>query len=513
MKHNRKRGISLVELVIVMVLMSLVVTICVSLISLTVKGVTSADQNLNTAMADADFAAKVSEAVRKSTTSFTIPHDSFNEIGTEGQPYLTWTREWSYLGLLDHVHIPAGASRTGKEISDAAALVYLEWIGDRLPDAGVYDLNVVNIIDRRDDGNGVFIQHIIAHDFTDLSGIEHHYRLIFEPTDASLKAPQSVRWTLNTTADYGQDMGVNTFETMIQALNAVQVVYQGSASNPAVALAFRSDFMPTSGTVTVRGTVVMLLDVSGSMTASRMETLKDNAIGFVEMLSEFADLNVLLVPFSGFAVTPGNYNAALVSDPGFEPCKEFVKASQVEELSNTVLSLQASGNTNLGDGFRYAFVKLREAEFQGQIGNDPIFIVVLTDGAVNCYTAPKSDVNAFYYPANLEDHVFAGDANYSRTIASKSVTAKGRQYMSYWAEAIIDEFTWTARGNEIDSRLWTVCASMYSGMSTADKNALRDAGFVVSDVDLTDPDVFREFFLSIINQIKNVMWAYEGPKT
>lgn len=471
MKPNRRKGLSLIELVLVMVLMSMVIALCVSLISLTVKGVTSSDQILTTAMSDAEFAAKVNDAIRKSTTSFTIPHDSFNEIGADGQPNLTWTAQWSYLGLLDHVHIPAGASRTGREISDASALVFLEWIGDRYPEAGEYDTNVVNIIDRRDDGNGVFIEHIIAHDYTDLSGVRHHYQLVFEPTDASLKAPQAITWRLTATADYGEDQGVTSFETMMQAVNAVQVVYQGSAANPAVALAFRSDFKPTDGQVVVtenrvKGTVCLLLDCSGSMTSNkvngvmRMDIMKEAAKNFIHQLAQNPDLNMLLAPYGTVVFdmdyltgTSGICQKALVTTgvpeggslpSTWRPCMNIVNISENEEwLIQTIESLVGTGSTNTGDGMRYIWYKLSEdaASAASLVGDDSIMVISLSDGEMcewcmdpivtriyksnatggddqvganitstyyAAVTLARHQNQPYYFPANYQDHYFYG---------------------------------------------------------------------------------------------------------
>ncbi len=461
MKHSRRKGLSLIELVLVMVLMSMVIALCVSLISLTVKGVTSSEQILNTAMADAEFAAKVNDAIRKSTTSFTIPHDSFNEIGADGQPNLTWTKEWSYLGLLDHVTVKPGASRTGELIEDTRALVYIEWIGDRYPEPGEYDENVVNIIDRRDDNNnGVFIEHVIAHDYTDLSGVQHHYQLIFEPTDATLNAPQAITWRLTATADYGDDQGVTSFETMMQALNAVQVVYQGSAANPAVALAFRSDFKPTDGNVVVtenrvKGTICLLLDCSGSMTSGkvggvmRMDIMKDAAKNFIRQLAVNPDLNLLIAPYGTYAyeyytgceiikssqiVTGG----AVGSD--WVPCLDIVNVADNEDwLIQTIESLVGYGNTNTGDGMRRIWYKLQEDAHSGAslVGNDPIMVISLSDGAMCEYTiqptvtrtyksnAPnwQTDIGTYfstsytnlnktapyYFPTDYSQHFFYGD--------------------------------------------------------------------------------------------------------
>ncbi len=470
MKHSRRKGLSLIELVLVMVLMSMVIALCVSLISLTVKGVTSADQILTTAMADAEFAAKVNDAIRKSTTSFTIPHDSFNEIGADGQPNLTWTKGWSYLGLLDHVKVKAGASRTGEEIQDTRALVYIEWIGDRYPEPGEYDENVVNIIDRRNDNNnGVFIEHVIAHDYMDLSGVQHHYQLIFEPTDATLNAPQAITWRLTATADYGDDQGVTSFETMMQALNAVQVVYQGSAANPAVALAFRSDFKPTEGNVVVtenrvKGTICLLLDCSGSMTSGkvdgvmRMDIMKDAAKNFIHQLAVNPDLNMLLAPYGTVVydkdyASTGYINKAQITTgvpaggsvaSTWKPCLDIVNISQNEEwLVQTIESLVGTGNTNTGDGMRYIWYKLSEdaASVASLVGDDSIMVISLSDGEmcewcmdpivtrtyksnatggddlVGAHIKSTSYASVavathqnqpYYFPANYQDHYFNG---------------------------------------------------------------------------------------------------------
>ena len=264
----------MVELVIALLLMSFIVFLTGSLVNLGSKGFVGTETTLNIIREETAFASKLNEAIQKSTVSFTVPEESFNDTNK-------LTQGWNYLGVMDDVRIPAAASRTGKEIDSAQALVYIEYVGDDAPVRVPSDCNVIHNAD------GYFLQKIIAHAFTDSFGVEYSYTLKFEPTDPTNAAAQSIIYKFSSDASKdGAPVGSGTdldIDSMLTCLNAIQIVYKGSESNPAVALAFRGDFLPTwsaqqASTSKPAATVVMVLDTSGSMNSGFSDTTRANAL-------------------------------------------------------------------------------------------------------------------------------------------------------------------------------------------------------------------------------------------
>ncbi len=504
MKKRERRGFSLVELCIVLAVMSLVVMLSVSLLSLSMRGFTASRQMMDVAMQDADFAARICTAVRKSGTSFTIPERSFTEDKL--------TAGWNYLGLMHDVRIPASASRTGQEISSADALVYIEYAGDLEP-SGLPDNAVV-----LHTADGYFIQYIIGHNYTDSVGVTHTYSLVFTPTDPENHAAQTISYSFRTSSGEEDRTGV-AIETVLEAVNAIQVVYQGSASNPAMAIAFRSDFIPTlsAGAISsskLRGTVILVLDVSSSMTAtsggqSRISVLKSTAKAFIDELSENNELNILITVFSGFANKLTDFDSRVCPSP----CLTLANAyDDHDRLIKTIDGVKTAQYTNLGDGLRVVY---HELEKHPEIMEDPIFLLVLTDGEVNASTCVKKASSGgwgywggynqvsygesdFYYGSDT----YTGSSFENRYVCNYQSTATlGRKYFQYFGRLINDKY-----------QPQTYLVSMYSGMSDGDKRALQQVFTSSEAFDASSLTQFTEVFEQINQNIASAMWAFEGPR-
>ena len=511
MKLKKKKGFSLVELCIVLVVMSLIATLSVSLLSVSVRGFNASRQMMDVTMQDADFASRICSAVRESGTAFTIPEQSFTEDKL--------TAGWNYLGLMHGVDIPAEMSRTGRAVEDADALVYIEYAGDTPPATLPQNSVLLHTAD------GYFIQTIIGHSYTDVSGVVHDYSLVFSPTDPSNRAAQTLSYSFSSTTsrDGVETAGGNSIETLLEAVNAIQVVYQGSAVNPATAIAFRSDFLPTLSANSVssnqvRGTVIMVLDVSSSMTAtngseSRISTLKSTARSFVEELSKNNELNILITIFAGFANKSTDFDTRICPNP----CTTLANAfEERDRLMATIDSIKTSQYTNLGDGLRVVYHELNR---HPEVANDPIFLLVLTDGEVNTSTCvKKSSGGGGWYGYGygygsygvtytqsdfyLGEDIYNGSSFENKYVCNYQSDAKlGRQYYQYFGGLINEKYAPK-----------TYLISMYNGMSRADKQALQ-AVFTESEAfDASTLTQFTEVFEQINQNISASMWAFEGPR-
>ncbi len=509
MKRKARKGFSLVEICIVLVVMSMIATLSVALLSQSVRGFNASRQMMDVTMQDADFASRICTAVRESGTAFTIPEQSFTEDKL--------TAGWNYLGLMHGVDIPAESSRTGRPVENADALVYIEYAGDTAP--SVLPANSVLL----HTSDGYFIQTIIGHSYTDVSGITHEYSLVFTPTDPLSHAAQTISYSF--TSDFSRD-GVSTsggtsIETLLEAVNAIQVVYQGSEVNPATAIAFRSDFLPTLSASSinsnqVRGTVILVLDVSSSMTASngsesRISTLKSTAKSFIEELSKNSELNVLITIFAGYANMSSDFDSRICPNP----CTSLANAFEDRDrLISTIDSIKTSQYTNLGDGLRVVYHELNR---HPEIVDYPIFLLVLTDGAVNASTCVKKSsgrggygygyggYGSVTYTASdfyLGEEVYWGSSFENTYVCNyQSNASLGRQYFQYFGGLINDKYTPK-----------TYLISMYNGMSRDDKAAL-EAVFTESEAfDASSLTQFTEVFQQINQNISSAMWAFEGPR-
>lgn len=474
--RKKHKGYTLIELVFALVLMSFVLILATAMVNLTTKGFLGTNTQVTLVREDSEFAAKLNETIQESTSSFTVPKQSFIEEKL--------TSGWNYLGLMDNVHIPEACSRTGKEIASAQALVYIEYVGTTAPASVPEDCNLLNNVD------GYFIQKILGHAFTDSNGLNYEYSLVFQPTDPVNTATQTLIYEFNSTitdADgnlVGSGTGID-IDTMLNALNAVQVVYKGSEVNPAVALAFRSDFLPTYSVGMINtnkpaATIVMVLDVSGSMghefsSTTRIQALKDTATDFVEKLSANDKINIIIVPFS-------SYTGYRLSNPQWS----YNAYSELDALKNRIRELKASGNTNVGDGLRRAYYEIQNLQNTGtEMGS--IFMLLMTDGEMNTASRTRDGRN-YYMGADIVPP------------KTSTTTSYARQYTTIWGQKIVDEYTTT-----------NYLISLCGGMTNADKAVLEPIfNTTAFDVDnLTD---FQETFEQINQNINNIMWAFEGPK-
>lgn len=496
MKHcenaarGRRRGFTVAEVVIAMLLMSFLVVLAVSLINLASVGVVGTEIQTTIVREDSAFAAKLNEALRESTVSFTIPKESFNDTSK-------LTANWNYLGLMDDVHIPKSCSRTGSEIDSAQALVYIEYAGKTAPSSVPKDCNLLS------NSDGYFYQKILGHAFTDVNGINHAYSLVFKPTDPTNTAAQTIKYDFSSEVTYASGVPVGTgkdveIDTMLNCLNAIQVVYKGSDSNPSVALAFRSDFMPTwasSQTVKTptKTTVVMILDTSSSMKYEisgrpRLDVLKERTVELIRELSKEKMVNIIVVPFghgAGFGNSWGKYTYKAEDD--------------MNVLIGKINKLKWAGSTNLGDGMRVAYHELEKLKRTGaDIGS--VVLVMMTDGGMNMYTYDK-ETKRFYF----------GDGIYNKNKKNAKFDVSGilkpgnrrraRDYAREMGEKWTSGFTLSK----------TYLISLDNGMTQADKDVLTGV-FKEEVIDIKSLAEFKKVFEQIGTDIAEVMWAFEGPK-
>ncbi len=524
------RGMTLVEVVVAVSIMGFVFLLGMGLVRLTTEGVLGIGLQAEVVRQDAAFVAKVNDTIKKSGTAFTVPKASFIEEKL--------TRGWNYLGMMEAVEVPESASRSGKKIPSTQAFVYIESLGDTRPSVIPTDANLIST-----SGDGYFLQTVLGHDYADHNGVTYDYELYFYPESHESSISKMLRYEFLSEVRNAENEVLNSdfsleVKTLLNALNAVQIVYKGSDTNPATAIAFRSDFIPTYSVESVSAekpaaTVTMVLDLSGSMKEplggeTRLSALQKSAKRFVEELSENDNIQVGIFPFSSFGTPKLNY-------PRNQLPTQYVYNAYHDkaELQKLIDGLAASGGTNVGDGLRRAYCEL--VRYEALNGTEEQhFLILMTDGVMNSWSvsqsAPKPlTTNGFldFYEGDLRvppgavvtasGYVAIGPATHydlSNTLqhpyypyrnyfsSEDDMLERGaRNYMRKIGEKVVTKF-----GPK------TFLINLSGGMSSHDLEALKDVFNTdeVFDVDsLTD---FDNVFDIINKNIGDVMWAFEGPR-
>ena len=165
------------------------------------------------------------------------------------------------------------------------------------------------------------------------------------------------------------------FESTVEAVNSVQVADKGTVASPSIALAFRGDGQTSGQGKNEIAYITIVVDVSGSMnqtpsgagssneehTGARIRYLRkalagdaDNPdSGIIQILSKEENIFVSLIPFSTTAnyPEPVSYSAT----GGDYKIYEVYNKSEEDELINTAKALHAHGGTNTGDALRRAY--------------------------------------------------------------------------------------------------------------------------------------------------------------
>lgn len=486
-KYYIKRGFTIIELIAAITLSSLIMILIFPILNITLKSMDNTEINNSIVRHDTEILAEINEVIRKSATSFTIPRDSFTIDKL--------TENWDYIGMMSDVYIPAESSMTGKEILSTNAFVYIEYYGKTAPQQISKGANLIN------NSEGYFIQNILSHDFIDHNNISHKYSLVFLPTEKDGTTKQNIRYEFKSISrnESGEiinsERGVQA-DSFLNSLNAVQVVYNGSNVNPAVAIAFNLGYIPTDSATQENpaATVTMVLDLSGSMSNTlgserRVDALKATTKNFVESLSVNNNIDICIIPFSAYGTHPSNYS-------GGTPTKHIYNASaDKDQIINIVDRLRPTGSTNVGDGLRVAYFELLNFRETHKMSENH-FIILMTDGAMNAFSTRRSGiVNPDFYllKKTPPSRVYAANANTYKEHA--------REYMKIFGKKIKDEFS---------PKIYLI--SLSNGMSTEDESALKEVFESSEKFDANSLADLDDVFEAINNNISEVIWALEGPK-
>ena len=203
-----------------------------------------------------------------------------------------------------------------------------------------------------------------------------------------------------------------SIETELEALNSVAVDDGGSAENPAVAIAYRSDPSPNPEVITTQSEVTiaisLVLDDSGSMDWD-MAGHKPGEWGFnssnVRKTIMKARAQKLIEQFAALS-TSGGIQVSVIpfADDADRASAMYNCYAYKSQLKTIISGLGAVGGTNTGDGLRRAYFQLANYNTSNPKKEIVNYIILLTDGnptyrsSTNSwtYTPQKTDGNSLY---------------------------------------------------------------------------------------------------------------------
>lgn len=443
----QKRGITLIELIICIGLLTLIIGIAFTMtnfgrISMN-KSVDEYDLQASMRIA----AEKTNRFVRNSTAIFTIPQSRFSETNL--------TKGWDYLAI--------------KNVAAGSEIV-------------LYKYN--SSTEEHD------IQILVApqKDIT--------YKLYFKKNN-----PIEKDKLLNLTIQGIFSSGTKkiSVDTELEALNALQVVDNGTSLDPAVALAYRGDDRPAS----VVGHIAMVLDSSGSMAWSlsgdpnpyyssrRIDILKSDAKDLIDEFATEKNIDISLVPFSTSANNPKPFRNAYI---------------ETGSLKSDINSLDAYGGTNTGDGLRRAYWGLKNHTAPSGVTASN-YVIVLVDG-VTTFASVESRSNRNFitgdgnvnegfldtYPDAYNGQI-EGNGNHLDAYGTAYVNTIGSMLKAgNFAKVYVIGFS--SRIEDLDSvnDIATACGAPSTRVFEANSS-----------------DALSNIFTTIRQEIVNDLWYLQGP--
>jgi prepilin-type N-terminal cleavage/methylation domain-containing protein len=478
MKVKNRKGFTLIELIVVIAILGMVITTISGLMfyGFNVYTLTSKDFEVQSEVRVA--MEKTNKLVRFSSALFAVPNVTYMD------------REWNYIGMnADRTEIINYKWDTVSETHTQEVMV------------GPYSGITFNI--------GFEKENNLSRDNT--------LRMYFE----SFTADGSVK-------RYDIKSGY-------EALNSLQVINYGTASNPANALAYREEQYSYENFSLVVN-IAMVLDVSGSMGSglvdpngnittnnpSRISVLRTQSKMIVEKFAQNSNsdvaINLSLVPFSTYAKTPSIFY-------------DVKNATQKATLLGKIDAISANGNTNTGDGLRRSYYQLltKQTNDLATATTDTIvknYTIILVDGESNhssmynthtdtqVCTRTKNGVCTRWSTQTVwEQHYYEEDQTIGNcTFTSSSTnctpgfvssTSAAYEYVGLMGAYISNpDFV----SNYLVSFATDVSASQITFLADATQTPTQRVYYA------TDADQLGLSFTEIQMSITNDLWQFLGPK-
>lgn len=338
------KGFTLVEMIVVVALIPVIIGVAFSILNFgrTVHQRIIDDYILQSSIRNT--LEETNRIVRYSNAMFAIPESRFYEGNLDSG--------WDYFGVSD----------------DKSQIVQYRWDGTQ----GDHEKRV--IVDTQ--------QGLL-------------YNFVFEKINPH-DEDSLLRFFIEVSVDGGAFKRMD-IESELQAFNSLQIIDYGSGTDPATAIAYRTDDRPES----IVGHITMVLDVSGSMnrnlsgsesgpaSSRRVYILREEAKRMINEFAQEDNIDISLIPFSTSANNPMPFRNA---------------RTQTASLLNDVDSLTAVGGTNTGDGLRRAYWQLRQHNStlpQGVTASN--YTIILVDGVTTFASVEPVSGTPLQYVTHAND--------------------------------------------------------------------------------------------------------------
>lgn len=459
-KLNKTRGFTLVELTVVMALIGIVFLTVGNLLNFSIKSQKKV-YNEYQLQSDMRIASQVvTEQIRSSSAIFMLNENQFkvNDL-KEG---------WNYFALS----------------SDKKQMVQYIWDSESPP-----------------------------HKIKPLVGFQSDlvFNMAFDkPKDDSLLATFELSAYLANS-----DNRKLTLKSDINAINSVVVDDSGTLTYPAVALAYRTDEIPSSEQIKVA--VTMVLDTSGSMSFDmagnpspgysgynsyifdandvRIDHLRNRGQNLIDKFADMGNVDVSIIPFSK--------ESKILTIPSGSGSNGFYNAKDNKEsLKRLISGLSADGGTNTGDGIRRSYYQHLDynTNNSGKVLN---YTILLVDGNPTYYTKISSNNSNYYTGADVAQYIGGSGNDSSQTVSMEYIKELGNTLIKN-ADVDIKTFVigFTAEPSEVSR-----AESIAIDHSTHPTNQARK-GYYYS---ATNADQLSEVFDSIADKILEDVWHIYGP--
>ena len=405
MKHafyKKKKGVTLIELIIAISLLGLIGTTAFSLIFYGVRVVNKSNEEVDTQHGTRMVLYETSDIIRYASAVFTIPKSSFRADNLDSG--------WNYVGIIENEIQPAQNGNPAV-------------IGHKIV-------------------NYTYNKTTNTHDetvlFSGQPGIT--FTFVFNKVN-----PHNVDSLLQFTIEgfpegsvdeYGIPNATLSVTTEVEARNSLQVIDLATAGNPAYAIAYRDDERQKS----VVGHISMVLDTSGSMTydmagrtpqewyynpPSRNSILKTEANRMIEAYDQEDNIAMRLVTIATSANTTGGTSIPF-----------YNSNTNAANLKSRINALDAVGGTNTGDGLRRAYWALKTHNSTvpaGVVAKN--YLIILVDGVTTFASVISSSNRNYFEPdGNVNEGYLdrQGENSPQGQIAGNgsSLDAKGTGYVN-----------------------------------------------------------------------------------
>jgi len=361
MQHRRrslKKGVTLIELVIVISLLGLVSATAFSLLFYGVKVVNESNKEIEIQHETRMVLYETTEIIRYATAVFTIPRSSFRADNLDSG--------WDYIGIIETELQPAQGGQPAVMGHEIVMYTFNKITGAHVP----------KVLLRANPG----ISYSFVFDKINPHNVDSLLQFSIEGfPEGSLD-------------EFGQPRASLSVTTEVEARNSLQVIDLATPGDPAFAIAYRNDARQKS----IVGHIVMVLDTSGSMadnlsgnptsSKSRISILRTEANKLIDGFAQEDNIDIGLVPFATSANTPNS-----------NPVPFYNAKTETTNLKSRINALDAVGGTNTGDGLRRAYWAFRTHNASvpsGVVAKN--YIIILVDG-VTTFASVVSNSDRSYY--------------------------------------------------------------------------------------------------------------------